>query len=169
MQPSNRAGDPSELARVIGAQLMARSECLALAESCTGGWVAKMVTDIAGSSAWFERGLVTYSNAAKQDLLGVTATILETEGAVSQGCVNAMAEGLIARSQAHWGIAITGIAGPGGGSVDKPVGTVWIGWVRRGASVKSQCYHFQGDREAVRLQSVQAAFEGLLSCFDNVA
>jgi nicotinamide-nucleotide amidase len=166
MRPEHRPPDPeesaAELARTLGERLLLHAQVLSLAESCTGGLVAKLLTDIAGSSNWFDRGLVTYSNAAKQDLLGVPSSILETTGAVSRDCAIAMAEGLIARTPAHWGVAITGIAGPGGGSADKPVGTVWIAWIHRGGPAQPQRFLFPGDRAAVRWQSAQAALEGLL-------
>lgn len=151
-----------ELARNIGTGLLARGEQIALAESCTGGLVAKLLTDVAGSSAWFERGLVTYTNVAKHELLGVPMSVFETAGAVSEVCVRAMAEGVIAHSHAHWAVAITGIAGPAGGSPDKPVGTVWIAWTRRSGATDSLRFHFDGDRESVRTQSAEAAMTGLL-------
>lgn len=152
----------SELASELGVVLQRRGETLATAESCTGGLVAKLVTDIAGSSAWFERGLVTYSNAAKQELLGVPAAVIERDGAVSEACVLAMAAGLLAHTPADRGIAITGIAGPGGGSEDKPVGTVWIAWAQRGAASRAQGFRFDGDRAAVREQSAAVALTRLL-------
>ncbi|MGQ0619650.1 MAG: CinA family protein [Panacagrimonas sp.] len=159
---STTDADLSALARTLGLRLLERGEWVALAESCTGGLVAKVLTDIPGSSAWFERGLVTYSNLAKHELLGVPMALFETQGAVSEACVTAMASGLMAHSPAHWGVAITGIAGPGGGSPDKPVGTVWIAWVQRGSPLQSQRFVFAGDRESVRQQSAQRALEELL-------
>lgn len=138
------------LAAEVGQKLLARGEWLALAESCTGGLIAKLVTDVAGSSGWFERGLVTYSNIAKHDLLGVPNEILKQYGAVSEPTVRAMAEGLLRSSPAHWGIAVTGIAGPGGGTTDKPVGTVWMACMRRGEAPVTECRVFAGDREQVR-------------------
>lgn len=152
------------LARAVGERLLARGEQLALAESCTGGLVAKLLTDVAGSSAWFERGLVTYTNRAKHELLGVPLSVFETAGAVSQDCVRAMAEGVIANSHADWGVAITGIAGPGGGTDDKPVGTVWISLARRdGGCLQARCFLFAGDRAAVREQSAAEALRALLA------
>lgn len=156
-------GEVYERARRIGERLLARGEQLALAESCTGGLVAKLLTDVAGSSAWFERGLVTYTNLAKHELLGVPMSVFETAGAVSEACVRAMAAGAIEHSHAHWSIAITGVAGPGGGSADKPVGTVWIGWAcRENGRVEAERFQFDGDRAAVREQSAVQALQGLL-------
>ncbi|HYW92028.1 MAG TPA: nicotinamide-nucleotide amidohydrolase family protein [Gammaproteobacteria bacterium] len=135
---------------------------VATAESCTGGWVAKVLTDRAGSSAWFERGLVSYSNAAKTELLGVPGALLESEGAVSRAVANAMAEGALARSHADFSVAISGIAGPAGGTPDKPVGTVCFAWASRGGARDSVRQHFDGDREAVRAASVVTALAGLI-------
>lgn len=151
-----------DLAVRVGAVLSQRGRCLATAESCTGGWIAKVLTDIAGSSAWFERGFVTYSNAAKAELLGVHQTTLVVHGAVSGETVIAMAEGALARSRADTALAVSGIAGPDGGTPDKPVGTVWIAWSVKDAATRCRRYAFGGDREAVRRQSVIAALEGLL-------
>ena len=134
---------------------------LALAESCTGGWIAKAVTDIAGSSAWFDRGFVTYSNAAKQDELGVAAETLAEFGAVSEPVVRQMAEGALRRSTAEVAVAVSGIAGPGGGSADKPVGTVCFAWSARGGETVVETVRFPGDREAVRRQTVAHALERL--------
>ena len=158
-QPDDEAiaGRVARLAEV----LLACGEQLATAESCTGGWVAKVCTDLAGSSAWFERGLVTYSNAAKRELLGVPAATLDAHGAVSEQTVQAMAQGLLCHSPAHWALAISGIAGPGGGSAEKPVGTVWIAWAGPGGWCRQQCYRFDGDRDAVRRQAVAAALDAL--------
>jgi len=152
-------------ATLVGAlaeRLLARGEWLTSAESCTGGWVAKVCTDLAGSSGWFERGFVTYSNAAKQELLGVSADTLATHGAVSEATVREMASGALAHSAAHWALAISGIAGPGGGSADKPVGMVWIAWAGPNGWQHTRCCYFDGDREAVRRQAVEAALQGLL-------
>lgn len=149
-------------AHAIGQALQRRKEWLALAESCTGGLIAKLVTDVSGSSGWFERGLVTYTNRAKQDLLGVPESVLIEHGAVSEACARAMAEGLLRNSPADWGIAVTGIAGPTGGSADKPVGTVWIAWLQRGGVAAVESFLFEGDREQVREQTAQAALQRLL-------
>lgn len=146
----------------LAAALIARGERLAFAESCTGGLLAKLATDLAGSSTWFERGLVTYSNEAKQDLLGVPKSIFQTDGAVSEACVRAMAEGLMQRTPADWGVAVTGIAGPGGGSPGRPVGTVWVAWVQRGHAVAARCEQFPGDRAAIREQTAAVALAGLV-------
>ena len=150
------------LARTLGERLLARKEWLATAESCTGGLIAKLCTDIAGSSRWFERGLVTYSNAAKQDLLGVPAEVVQRAGAVSAETVQAMVQGMLAHAPVQWAIAVSGIAGPDGGTPEKPVGTVWIGW--GGSEVAASCsrFLFAGDRDAVRKQSAVVALEGLL-------
>jgi nicotinamide-nucleotide amidase len=135
---------------------------LACAESCTGGWVAEVVTATAGSSQWFERGYVVYSNAAKQELLGVKADTLRQQGAVSEAVVREMAEGALRHSHAQVALAISGVAGPSGGSPDKPVGTVCFAWVLRGAMATAETMHFSGNREAVRRQSVIHALRGLL-------
>lgn len=152
----------SELVQTIGASLAAAGQQLALAESCTGGLVAKLITDVAGSSAWFDRGLVTYSNRAKQDLLGVPDLVLARDGAVSEACAEAMVTGLLGRADVDWGIAITGIAGPGGGTADKPVGLVWIAWMHKAGKAEARRHVFPGDRDAVREQAAQAALKGLL-------
>jgi nicotinamide-nucleotide amidase len=133
---------------------------LATAESCTGGLIAAACTDLAGSSAWFERGFVTYSNAAKTELLGVPAELIDTHGAVSEPVVRAMVQGAVAHSHAQVAVAVTGVAGPSGGSADKPVGTVWLGWHVNG-SVTTECCHFPGDRAAVRAATVQRALARL--------
>ena len=134
---------------------------LTTAESCTGGWVAKCCTDIVGSSAWFERGFVTYSNQSKQDMLAVKTETLTTFGAVSEQTVLAMAQGALKYSKANISIAISGIAGPDGGSDDKPVGTVWFAWATQN-SAKAECYHFLGDRDHVRRQAVAVALTGII-------
>ncbi len=150
------------LAADLGAALLARGEWLAAAESCTGGWLAQSVTAIAGSSAWFDRGFVTYSNEAKMDMLGVPENTLERHGAVSEATARAMAQGALAHSRADWAVAITGIAGPSGGSPDKPVGTVCFAWASKEGGCEAQTCHFSGDRAAVRQQSVRHALLGLL-------
>ncbi len=144
----------TDLAKRLAAVLQRRGESLVTAESCTGGWVAKVCTDLPGSSAWFDRGFVTYSNAAKQELLGVSAGALERHGAVSEQTVREMAEGALQHSRAQWALAISGLAGPGGGSAEKPVGTVWFAWSGPGGWVMSRRYRFDGDREAIRRRSV---------------
>lgn len=149
------------LAEHTGARLQSRGLMLATAESCTGGWIAKTITDIAGCSAWFDCGMAVYSYEAKQALLGVRPQTLETHGAVSRDTVIEMVSGALVNSGAGVAVAVTGIAGPGGGSADKPVGTVWIGWKRRGGYARAEVFRFDGDREAVRRQTVAAALRGL--------
>ncbi len=149
------------LAQALGARLRASRHMLVTAESCTGGWIAKTVTDIAGSSDWFDCGLAAYSYEAKQALLGVRPETLEHFGAVSRETVIEMVSGALVHSGATVAVAVTGIAGPGGGTPDKPVGTVWIGWKRRGGYPKAELFRFDGDREAVRRQTVAAALQGL--------
>lgn len=131
------------------------------AESCTGGWIAKALTDLPGSSAWFDAGVVTYSYEAKEALLGVNPHTLERTGAVSEETALEMVSGALARFGAGLAVAVTGIAGPSGGTPGKPVGTVWIGWKRRGGYGHAQLFQFPGDREAVRRQTVAAALTGL--------
>lgn len=154
------------LATKLAARLQQQDLRLAVAESCTGGWIAKVCTDLAGSSRWFDRGFVTYSNQAKQDMLGVPADLLRDCGAVSQAVVEAMAAGALDHSRAQVSVAVSGIAGPGGGSNDKPVGTVWIGWAGPHGALLSKRFRFQGDRERVRRQAVSAALQGLLDVAD---
>lgn len=152
-----------KLAERLGALLLERGECLAAAESCTGGWLAQSVTAIAGSSAWFDRGFVTYSNAAKVDMLGVPETTLERHGAVSEATARAMAQGALTHSGADWSVAITGVAGPSGGSPEKPVGTVCFAWAWREGGCEASTCHFGGDRACVRECSVDYALKGLLA------
>ncbi|MBY4596767.1 CinA family protein [bacterium BD-1] len=151
------------LAEQVGAALQARHLMLATAESCTGGWIAKMVTDIPGCSAWFDCGMAAYSYEAKQALLGVRPETLTEHGAVSRETVMEMVSGALVTSGASIAVAVTGIAGPTGGTPGKPVGTVWIGWKRRGGYPKAELFHFEGDREAVRRQTVAASLRGLLA------
>jgi nicotinamide-nucleotide amidase len=134
---------------------------LATAESCTGGLIAAACTDLAGSSQWFDRGFITYSNAAKMDMLGVDAALIAQFGAVSDQVAAAMAQGAVRHSAAQVSVAVTGIAGPTGGSVEKPVGTVWIGWCVNGQTTTELC-HFDGDRATVRALTVQRALQGLI-------
>ena len=150
------------LAAEVGQALRRKGWMLATAESCTGGWIAQVSTAIAGSSEWFERGFVTYSNAAKEEMLGVRAETLAQHGAVSEATVREMAAGALARSRAQVAVAVSGIAGPGGGGVEKPVGTVWIAWAGAAGVVVTR-YHFAGDRHAVRAQTVQQALHGMLA------
>ncbi|RZI86682.1 MAG: CinA family protein [Rubrivivax sp.] len=153
----------TDLATQVATQLLAQGRRLATAESCTGGLIAATCTDLSGSSAWFERGFVTYSNEAKTELLGVDAALIEAHGAVSEPVARAMAEGALARSRADRAVAVTGVAGPTGGSVDKPVGTVWLAWAALGAPTMTLRCQFAGDRAAVRLATVAQALQGLLS------
>ena len=142
--------------------LLSHDWMLATAESCTGGMIAAACTDLAGSSQWFERGFVTYSNDAKTELLGVDAALIARDGAVSDAVVRAMAQGAVSRSRAQVAVAVTGIAGPGGGSAAKPVGTVWLAWATP-QGLHSEVQHFAGDRTAVRAATVQHALRGLLT------
>jgi nicotinamide-nucleotide amidase len=152
------------LAVDLGARLAERGVMCATAESCTGGMVAAAITDIAGSSAWFDRGFVTYANEAKCELLGVPAATIARHGAVSEATASAMAEGALARSRAFIAVAVTGIAGPGGGSPEKPVGTVCFAWAVRNAATQAVTRHFGGNRVAVRRAAVVEALHGLLAC-----
>ncbi len=169
-RPSARRGVrrvPADTARIdalaarLGALAIARGAVLATAESCTGGLVAGAITAVAGSSAWFDRGFVTYSNAAKTALLGVPAAVIERDGAVSEATARAMATGALAGSDATLAVAVTGIAGPGGGTAAKPVGTVCFAWAARDGAVEATTQHFPGNRAAVRRASVAAALAGL--------
>jgi nicotinamide-nucleotide amidase len=155
-----------ELAEQLGRRLKAQRAKLVTAESCTGGWVAQLVTSVAGSSDWFERGFVTYSNDSKQELLGVEQSTLEKHGAVSEQTAREMARGALARSKGTVALAVTGVAGPGGGSRDKPVGMVCFAWASRDA-VTTETKRFSGDRESVRRQSVVHALEGVLKALDS--
>ena len=155
-------GTLEELAGRAGKLLLEQGRMLVTAESCTGGWVAKCITDIVGSSAWFDRGFVTYSNRAKQDMLDVAAATLEVHGAVSADTVSEMVRGALAHSRADVAVAVSGIAGPGGGAPDKPVGTVWFAWLVPGGAPRVDRRQFDGDREAVRRQAVARALEGLV-------
>lgn len=150
------------LATEVGAMLRDNGQKLATAESCTGGWVAQSITAVAGSSGWFDRGFVTYSNEAKQDMLGVEASTLIAHGAVSEATAAAMAIGALRHSLADWAVSITGIAGPEGGTLEKPVGTVCFAWAGPESQVDVDTHRFAGDRETIRRQSVKCALEGLL-------
>lgn len=145
----------------ISLKLLQHRRLLATAESCTGGMIAAACTDLSGASAWFDRGFVTYSNAAKTDMLGVPAALIEQEGAVSEAVARAMANGALARSQAHASLAVTGVAGPTGGTEAKPVGTVWFAWCV-GGETHSEVQHFTGDRAAIRAATVRYALQRLL-------
>jgi nicotinamide-nucleotide amidase len=155
------AGKLKKTSRNLANVLCEQELTLAVAESCTGGWIAKCCTDIAGSSSWFDRGFITYSNAAKIDMLAVEQTSLANYGAVSEQVAIEMAQGALKHSHADLTIAVTGIAGPDGGSEEKPVGTVWIAWASK-SDVKASLYHFDGDREHVRFQTVITAMDGVI-------
>lgn len=168
--PATVSSAITERATQLGDALTARGWMLVTAESCTGGGIAAAVTDIAGSSGWFERGFVTYSNAAKQELLGVPAGLLEQHGAVSEAVAVAMAEGALAVTPGDVSVAVTGIAGPDGGTAEKPVGTVWFGWAQRTADgdirtvTRREC--FPGDRAGIRAATVLAALDGVMQLID---
>ncbi len=153
-------------AAALGQALQRRGLVAATAESCTGGLIAGAITGIPGSSGWFDRGFVTYSNDAKVEMLGVRRETLQAHGAVSEATAAEMAAGALAHSRADVAVAVTGVAGPGGGTVDKPVGTVCFAWARRGAAVATATHCFPGDRAAVRAATVDAALQGLLDRSD---
>jgi nicotinamide-nucleotide amidase len=150
------------LARQVGEGLKAKGLVLATAESCTGGWVAKEITEVPGSSEWFDRGFVTYTDGAKKELLGVTAPTLQAYGAVSEATVREMVQGALRHSRADVTLAISGIAGPGGGTPAKPVGTVHFAWALRDGALEADAQRFGGDRRSVRAQSVAHALRGVL-------
>ena len=150
-----------DLVAALARELEKRGLMMAAAESCTGGLIAGACTDLSGSSNWFERGFVTYSNAAKTELLGVPADLIHQHGAVSEPVARAMATGALAHSPAQLALAVTGVAGPTGGSIDKPVGTVWFGWATPAGSF-TEHRRFDGDRAAVRAATVRHALAGLL-------
>ena len=158
--------DLERLAARVGRHLLETRRGVATAESCTGGWIAKALTDIAGSSSWFVEGFITYSNASKVRRLGVARAALDMHGAVSEQVVRAMASNALRRAHAQVAVAVSGIAGPGGAVPGKPVGTVWLAWAtRRGGAMRvaAQLKHFRGDRQSVRRKTVRAALEGLLT------
>ncbi len=157
----------TELSQRLAKLLLHSKKQLAVAESCTGGWLAKCLTDISGSSGWFERGFVTYSNQAKQEMLGVDAATLSEYGAVSEAVVREMAQGVLSHSPADIAVAISGIAGPDGGSPGKPVGTVCFAFAERGADVQAMTCHFKGDRDAVRRNAVHYALSQLLQLYSD--
>ena len=160
MAPSEQ--ELRDLAEQLGECLTSKGIKLASAESCTGGWLAKIITDIPGSSAWFVGSVVSYSNEAKQSLLGVSADTLAEFGAVSGDTVLEMSDGLFAHTDADVAVSISGIAGPDGGSDDKPVGLVWLSWGKRDKSVFANSFNFDGGREDVRRQSIKQALDNLL-------
>ena len=146
----------------IAAKLQSKNITMATAESCTGGWISQEITALPGSSNWFDCGFVTYSNEAKQRMLGVAEQTLQDHGAVSGAVVAEMAQGCLINSNAQISVATSGVAGPGGGSEEKPVGTVWFAWAEQGRAVRTQKHQFDGDREMVRKQAVRVALEGIL-------
>ena len=157
----------TKLIEELAAVMLAGGHKLASAESCTGGWVAKCVTDLAGSSDWFDMSVVSYSNEAKHRVLRVSELTLREYGAVSEQTVREMVDGVLQVSAADVAVAVSGIAGPGGGSDDKPVGTVWFAWQLRGACSISEAKHFRGDREEVRRQAVEFALRGVLRLIEK--
>ena len=154
--------DLQHLIKQVAHTLLGETWSVTCAESCTGGWVAKCCTDLAGSSAWFDRGFVTYSNQAKQDCLQVKSTTLQEFGAVSEQIATEMAQGAVSASQADISLAITGVAGPDGGTEQNPVGSVWLAWALRSGQIITQHYQFKGDRDAVRRQAVVVALQGVV-------
>ncbi len=158
-----------EISGKVGDALKANALVMAAAESCTGGWIGQAVTMVPGSSKWFDRGFVTYTNEAKQEMLGVSAETLKKFGAVSEQTAREMAAGALKASRAQVSVAVSGVAGPAGGTPKKPVGTVCIAWCRAGAEPVARTYRFQGDRDAVRRQSVIAALEGVLPLVNGKA
>lgn len=158
----------TKLAEQVGVALKAHGMMLATAESCTGGGIAQALTDISGSSAWFERGFVTYANAAKIEMLGVRKSTLEAHGAVSEATVREMVAGALAHSHAHVALAVSGVAGPSGGTAEKPVGTVWFGWALRDGEVHARLHHLKGDRAAIREQSVEISLQGVINLMNGI-
>ncbi|MDP1709128.1 MAG: CinA family protein [Gammaproteobacteria bacterium] len=160
--PASRLHPPNTLAAQVGRTLKRQGLMLATAESCTGGWVAQAITAVPGSSVWFERGFITYTNIAKHEMLDVPAAVLRAHGAVSEATVCRMAEGALRHSHAQISLAVSGIAGPGGATRSKPVGTVCLAWAGDGRVTRSCSMRFKGGREAVRRQAVFAALQGVL-------
>lgn len=154
-------GEFDQLVKQVADEIQKRNWMLATVESCTGGWIAQTVTSVAGSSNWFERGFVTYSNLAKEQLVGVSKDSLIAHGAVSRQVAREMAQGGVVHSQANIAVSVTGIAGPDGGTDDKPVGMVWIGWADKNSNTAEKRYLFEGDRQEVRRATVQKALEGV--------
>lgn len=152
------------LSEQVGAALKARGWMLASAESCTGGWVGEAVTAVPGSSHWYDRGFITYTNEAKQEMLGVASETLARFGAVSEETVREMVSGVLTHSRAQVALAISGIAGPGGATPQKPVGMVCLAWGVKDGPIRVQTRHFSGDRQQVRAQAVAAALQGVLEC-----
>lgn len=153
--------------RLVGRKLKQKKEMLVTAESCTGGWVGQVVTSVAGTSQWYDRGFITYSNASKREMLGVSTTTLARFGAVSEQTARAMAEGALQHSQARFALSITGIAGPEGGTAEKPVGYVCFAWAGQKLDTASECIRFDGDRQQVRMQAVHHALAGVAQFMDQ--
>lgn len=158
--------DSTALTQRLAARLLAQGRRICTAESCTGGLIAKTLTDLAGSSDWFDRGFVTYSNQAKSDMLAVPAAIIDQHGAVSEAVARAMASGALRHSQADFAIAVTGVAGPGGGSAEKPIGTVWIA-IASGDRVEARLHRFDGGRRSVRDATSEAALAAVLEWVES--
>lgn len=160
--------DMHALVAKVGEALKSHQTMVVTAESCTGGMIAEALTSVAGSSAWFDRAYVTYSYESKREMLGVKETTIQRSGSVSKDCVTEMALGALQQSHAQISVACSGIAGPGGGSPDKPVGTVWLAWARQGHDViMTELKHFSGDRDAVREQTTRVALEGILKILQD--
>lgn len=151
------------LAVRVGQRMKRKELMIATAESCTGGWIGQAITMVPGSSEWFERGFITYTNISKREMLGVRSASLAKHGAVSEQVVREMAQGALASSHAQISVAVSGVAGPGGGSPGKPVGTVCFAWARKGKGVKVETRRFRGDRDQVRNRCVQHALKGVLA------
>ena len=155
------------LTEQLASRLLANNYTVATAESCTGGGIGACLTGLAGSSTWFHGGIISYTDKSKQELLGVSLDSLKTHGAVSEAVVQEMAQGARRKLDTSLAVAVSGVAGPDGGSDEKPVGTVWIGWVNQDGFVSSRCFHFAGDRYAVREATIEAALEGLISLLEQ--
>jgi nicotinamide-nucleotide amidase len=156
----------TRLAKQVGKALKSRGMMLATAESCTGGGIAHAITKVQGSSDWFDRGFVTYSNTSKEEMLGVAPHTIKNHGAVSEPTAREMADGALQYSRAQISLAVTGIAGPTGGTPEKPVGTVWFAWVCKG-KVKTVCHHFTGDRDAIRVKATRIALQGVIDVLNS--
>lgn len=163
------ASDAQKLPVLVGQALQRHGQRLVCAESCTGGLIAKLITDVPGSSAWLEGGWVVYSNAAKQRQLQVPEPVLAAHGAVSAQTVAALLAGALAQSTAHWAVAVSGVAGPGGGSADKPVGLVWMGWQQRGQAARVYSRRFAGNRDAVRQAAAAQVLRELLQLVEGAS
>ena len=156
------------LAQLVGEALKARGMLLVTAESCTGGGIAQTITQVSGSSTWFDRGFVTYSNISKEEMLGVSPETLERHGAVSEATAREMADGALQYSHAQVAVSVSGVAGPTGGTPEKPVGTVWFAWTSQGKA-QTACHFFSGDRDAIRVKAVRIALQGVLDLLNNRA